>query len=116
VRLIKVIGDAAMLVGADTDALFSATTQLIATAGAATAFPVLRAGVARGPALRHAGDWYGNAVNVASRITGIAPPGATLATREAIDAAGSAFSAEAFGEVALKGIESPVALYTITAA
>jgi class 3 adenylate cyclase len=56
-------------------------------------FPELRAGVARGSAFRHAGDCYGNSVNLASRTTGLASAGAVLATREVVDSASEAFDA-----------------------
>ena len=35
-------------------------------------FPQLRVGMASGPALSRAGDWYGRPVNLASRVTAIA--------------------------------------------
>jgi adenylate cyclase len=96
--------------------LLDATLRLIAAAAATDKFRELRAGVARGPAFHHAGDWYGNSVNLASRITGVAPAGTVLATSEAADAASDAFEAGAFGEATLKGIDQPIALYTVSAA
>ena len=50
--------------------------------------PSLRAGIALGPALLRAGDYYGHSVNIASRVTGIARPGSVLCTEEVRDAAG----------------------------
>ena len=50
--------------------------------------PSLRAGIAFGPALQRAGDYYGNSVNLASRVTGVARPGSVLCTQEVRDAAG----------------------------
>ena len=41
-------------------------------------FPSLRAGIARGPVIGQAGDYYGRSVNLASRITGVARPGSVL--------------------------------------
>lgn len=80
VRLVKTIGDAVMLVSPDADALLGATVELVAAAEAeGEAFPQLRAGVATGPALGRAGDWYGSPVNLASRITAIARPGSVVA-------------------------------------
>jgi adenylate cyclase len=113
VRLIKLIGDAAMLVSDETDQLLETTSRLVAAASATAGFPHLRAGVARGPAFRHAGDWYGYPVNLASRSTGVAPAETVLASTEVVEAAGSTFAAAAFGEFALKGIDAPVALYQV---
>ena len=74
------LGDAAMLVSPDNDALLDAAIALIEAAEVeGQGFPSLRAGVARGAALSRAGDWYGRPVNLASRITDIAYPGSVLA-------------------------------------
>jgi adenylate cyclase len=116
VRLIKLIGDAAMLVCRDADPLLGALWHLLAAVEHDHDLPALRAGVARGGAFRHAGDWYGPPVNLASRITGVAPPQSVIATREACDAASDRFRREPWQEVTLKGIDGPVALYQITAA
>ena len=42
----------------------------------------LRVGIACGPALERAGDWYGSPVNQASRVTTVARPGSVLVTDE----------------------------------
>jgi adenylate cyclase len=44
-------------------------SSLIAAANEQEGFPPLRAGVARGGAFRHGGDWYGRPVKLATRIT-----------------------------------------------
>jgi adenylate cyclase len=116
VRLIKLIGDAAMLVSHDTAALLQAATTLIAAVEREQDLPPVRAGVARGLALRHEGDWYGATVNLASRISSVAPAQAILATREVCDSAGERFRGEPWKQLKLKGIGEPVALYLITPA
>jgi adenylate cyclase len=83
VRLIKMIGDAAMLVCPQPQPLIDAALDLVEQAeGAGEGFPPLRAGVAWGPALNRFGDWYGPPVNLASRITAIALPGSVLVSPE----------------------------------
>jgi adenylate cyclase len=114
VRVIKLIGDAAMLVSRDTDRLLEATWKLIAGIGEERGFPPLRAGIARGGAFRHAGDWYGRPVNLASRITAVAPPGDMLATGEVRDVSGDGFRYEPWKAVELKGIDEPVELYRVS--
>jgi adenylate cyclase len=112
VRLVKMIGDAAMLVSPDTDALLDAALSLVAAADSeAEDFPQLRAGLARGPAVPRAGDWYGRPVNLASRITAIAYPGSVLASREVHDAAGDGYRWSLAGERRLKGIDGRVMLF-----
>jgi adenylate cyclase len=112
VRLVKTIGDAAMLVSSDPGAMLEAASRLIEAAEAeGEEFPYLRAGLALGPTVSQAGDYYGRAVNLASRITGVARPGSVLvdaATKEAVD---GAFRYSFAGERRLKGIDSGVKLF-----
>jgi adenylate cyclase len=76
-------------------------------------FPRLRVGLAFGHAVNRAGDWYGSPVNLASRVTGAAPPGGVRvieSAREAIgDPAGIEWSAPEARH--LKGIRGEVRLY-----
>src|ERR1700682_2180031 len=75
VRLIKTIGDAAMLPSPEPEPLLDAALDLIDAADAeGEDFSQLRAGAALGLALPRAGDWFGRPVNLASRITSVAGP------------------------------------------
>jgi adenylate cyclase len=111
VRLVKTIGDAAMLVGPDAEALLTSTLALVESAEEADDLPPLRAGAAYGPALNRSGDWYGHTVNVASRITAKAEPGTLVATKELCEAAGDVCTWENAGSHALKGIEDELELF-----
>jgi adenylate cyclase len=63
VRLVKMIGDAAMLVSNETEALLNAALDLVERSESeGEGFPPLRAGLSRGAALARAGDWYGRAI------------------------------------------------------
>ena len=73
--------------------------------------PSLRAGIAFGPALQRAGDYFGNSVNLASRVTGVARPGSVLCTREIRDAASDDFHWSSAGRHKLKGVSGPTPLY-----
>ncbi len=89
VQFVKTIGDAVMLVSPDAEQLVTVVLDLLEAADFHH-LPQLRAGVASGMAVSRAGDWYGSPVNLASRVTGIAPAGAALitdSTRQAIGAA-----------------------------
>jgi adenylate cyclase len=110
VRLVKTIGDAAMLVSPEPGALVEVALALVEGAQEAE-LPSVRAGLAMGPALLRAGDFYGHAVNLASRVTGIARPGSVLCTKEVRDAAPDEFDWSPAGRHKLKGVSSPVALY-----
>jgi adenylate cyclase len=110
VRLVKTIGDAAMFVSAEPGALVDAALTLLENAEQAE-LPTLRAGIAVGPALARAGDFYGHAVNVASRVTGAARPDSVLCTKEVRDAARDEFEWSSAGRHKLKGLASAVPLY-----
>lgn len=58
VRLVKTIGDAVMLVSTDTAALVSTMVELVDRVQADETLPQLRAGLAYGPAVSRAGDWF----------------------------------------------------------
>ncbi len=112
VRLVKTIGDAVMLSSPEPQALIEGALRLVESADAeGEQFPQLRAGLAHGPALGRAGDWFGRPVNLASRITAIARPGSVL-----VDSAVHALAPEQFtfsyaGERRLHGLREQVALY-----
>jgi adenylate cyclase len=110
VRLVKTIGDAAMLSCRNPAPLVGAALSLLDAVEEAD-LPTVRAGVACGPALPRAGDLYGHAVNLASRVTGIARPGSVLCTVEVKDAAPEAFDWSFAGKHRLKGVGDSVPLY-----
>jgi adenylate cyclase len=110
VRLIKTIGDAAMFVSPDPEPLIGVALDLVA-AFEQDELPSLRAGIAFGPAFVRAGDYYGNSVNLASRVTGIARPGSVLCTKEVREAAEDSFSWSSAGKHKLKGVSGPTPLF-----
>jgi adenylate cyclase len=112
VRLIKLIGDAAMLVAPEPEPLVAAVRELVERAGD-DGLPPLRAGLAGTEALNHGGDWYGAPVNLASRITGTAAPGEILADDRVAATTAAAFRWAPVGARRLRGIEAPVGLYSL---
>lgn len=122
VRLVKLIGDAAMFASADTTALLESLHELLDRMGEASTgeadddedepLPLVRAGCAYGPAFTRGGDYYGRAVNLASRITGSARPGTVLVSAEVRDRADEdAFRFSRARRRRLKGISGSVDLY-----
>ena len=112
VRLIKTIGDAAMLTSLQPEPLLDAALTLLDAADAeGDDFPQLRAGVAIGAALSRAGDWFGRPVNLARRLTQIARPGSLLAEREVRESAREGYRWSYAGERRLRGIREPVPLF-----
>jgi adenylate cyclase len=112
VRFVKSIGDAAMLVSPESDALLATALDLVDAADAeAATLPQLRVGVARGQAVHRGGDWFGQPVNLASRITGVARAGSVLASREVRDDAGPGVAWSRAGIRELRGVPEAVALF-----
>ncbi|MGN6815386.1 MAG: adenylate cyclase regulatory domain-containing protein [Solirubrobacterales bacterium] len=112
VRLVKMIGDEAMLVATDPESMVSAALALIhAAEEEGQQFPWLRAGIASGPTLPQSGDYYGRPVNLASRITNIARPGSVVLDEATKDAVGEAFDYSYVGERRLKGLDYRVKLF-----
>jgi adenylate cyclase len=109
VRLVKTIGDAALLGSREARPLVSAALTLLDEVEAAD-LPTVRAGIACGLAIPRSGDLYGHAVNLASRVTGVARPGSVLCTEEVRQAAPD-FDWSFAGRHRLKGIGNAVPLY-----
>jgi adenylate cyclase len=110
VRLVKTIGDAAMFVSREPEPMVEAAVALVDAIEEAE-MPALRAGVAWGPALQRAGDFYGHSVNLASRVTGVARPASVLCTQELRDAAAEEFDWSFAGRHRLKGVDGVVPLH-----
>jgi adenylate cyclase len=114
VRLVKTIGDAAMLAAPAPEPLLDAALGLIDAAEAEGGdFPQLRAGAALGAAVPNGGDWFGRPVNLASRITSIARPGSLLIENELYEAAGGGYRTSFAGQRRLRGIRDPVPLFRV---
>jgi adenylate cyclase len=113
VRFIKTIGDAVMFVSPDTAALLDVMLALVDAAAADETLPRLRVGVAYGAAVSRAGDWFGSPVNLASRVTSVARPGAVLVAESARHEIGddTRFRWSNAGAKRLKNIAGEVRLY-----
>lgn len=112
VRLVKTIGDAVMLVSTEPEPMVAAALALIhAAEEEGQQFPWLRAGLATGPTLPQSGDYYGRAVNLASRITNVARPGSVVLDEATKEAAGERFDYSYVGERRLKGLDYRVKLF-----
>lgn len=116
VRLVKMIGDAAMFSSRETVPLLDSVVGLVDAAGNQE-LPSLRAGVAHGQALSRGGDWYGRPVNLAARITGFARPDSVVVAqgvKDAIESAdGDEFRFSFAGRRRFKGIEGEVPVHRV---
>jgi adenylate cyclase len=113
VRLVKTLGDAAMLSSIETGPLVGTALQLVDASQADEDGPLLRAGLAAGEAITRAGDWYGRPVNMASRLTAFARRGSVVASREVREAAGEDFAWSFAGRHHFKGVRGEVEVYRV---
>lgn len=85
---IKTIGDAVLLRCDEPAAAVQLGLRLVEEVGARPQFPILRVGMHTGPAIERHGDWFGAAVNLAARVSGLAGGREVLLTEATRDAAG----------------------------
>jgi adenylate cyclase len=108
-RVVKTIGDEVMVVGADVATLVDWAVGFQGLNAGRRPLP--RIGVHAGDALYRDGDYYGRAVNLASRVGARAAGGEVLVTDAVVGAAGDHLAFEAIGEVKLKGFSEATELY-----
>jgi adenylate cyclase len=114
VRLVKTIGDAAMLVAPEAPPVLDAVLELVVGSKSdSSPRPLLRGGVAAGEALPRASDWYGRPVNLASRLTSFARRGSVVAAKEVHEAASDAYSWSFAGRRRFKGVGGEVEVYRV---
>ena len=112
-RVIKTIGDAVMIVGADAAGLVDWAVgfqRLVADRR-----PLPRIGMHYGPTLYRDGDYYGREVNQAARVAARAAGGEVLVTRPVVELAGRNLEFERIGEVRLKGFQEATELFVARA-
>jgi adenylate cyclase len=113
VRLVKTIGDAAMLVAPEPKPVLDAVLELVEESRGDSSLPLLRGGVASGTALQRAGDWYGRPVNLASRLTSFARRGTVVASKDVHDAAADGYAWSFAGYRGFKGVGSNVPVWRV---
>jgi len=114
VRMVKTIGDAAMLVSEEPGPLVDAALALVdAAEHEGKRFPPVHAGLALGDALPRGGDWYGQPVNLASRITDFAVPGSVVVSKDLREAVDGDYDWSEIGSKKLKGIRGQTELFRV---
>jgi adenylate cyclase len=110
-RLVKLLGDGAMLRLADAAVGVEAALDLVSTMSGEGALSP-HGGVHSGPVIERDLDVFGQTVNLASRIADVAGPGEVLASEEVVQAVGEGtFGFERIQDAQLKGFPDQVALY-----
>ena len=111
VRLVKTIGDAAMLVGPEPAPVVDAVLTLVERSRDES--PLLRGGIASGEGLPRAGDWYGRPVNLAARLTSFARRGSVVASREVRDELQDGYDWSDAGSRKFKGVRGTVEVFRV---
>jgi adenylate cyclase len=113
VRLVKTIGDAAMVVAPEAAPVLDTMLGLVESSREDDDRPLLRAGIASGEALPRAGDLYGRPVNLASRLTSFARRGTVVTSKEVHDAAQDGYQWSPVGSRRIKGVRGQVEVYRV---
>jgi adenylate cyclase len=110
-RPVKWLGDGVMLYFRDPGPGVVAALEMIDGVGSA-GLPPAHVGLHAGPVLFQEGDYFGQTVNLASRIAEYARPGEVLVSQEVVDAsAGTGATFTEIGPVELKGVAGAVRLH-----
>jgi len=110
-RPVKWLGDGAMSYFRDPGSGVDAALEMV-DAVTDAGLPPAHVGVHAGPILFQEGDYFGQTVNIASRIAEYARPGEVLVSQEVVDAsAGSSAIFREIGPVELKGVAGVMRLH-----
>ena len=111
-RVVKFIGDEVMFRADAADIACAVAIDLVESIRADPLLPPLRVGVAFGEVLTREGDYYGSTVNLAARVTKLAPLHGVVATVDTTDALDEqdAFAIQPLGAIEMQGLAEPVEL------
>jgi adenylate cyclase len=110
-RAVKWLGDGVMLYFKDPGPGVEAALEMVAGVTDA-GLPPAHVGLHAGPVVFQEGDYYGQTVNVASRIAEYARPGEVLVSHEVVEAVdGTGATFREIGPVELKGVSGAMRLY-----
>ena len=110
-RAIKWLGDGVMLHFPNPGAGVVAALEMVVGVSDA-GLPPAHVGLHAGPVIFQEGDYYGQTVNLASRIADYAQAGEVIVSQAVVDAAmGSPVSFRSVGPVDLKGVTAPMSLF-----
>ena len=110
-RPIKWLGDGVMFVFPEVGPGVVAALDM-ADGVAEAGLPPSHVGLHAGPVIFQGGDYYGQTVNLASRIAEYARPGEVLVSQAVVDAAGDAVTFTDIGQVELKGVDGAMHLHS----
>jgi adenylate cyclase len=109
---VKWLGDGVMFYFREPAAAVLAALEMAQKVGG-QGLPPAHVGIHAGPVIFQEGDYFGRTVNLAARIAEYARPHEVVVSQEVVDAAeGGPVAFTEIGPVELKGVPSPLRLYT----
>lgn len=110
---VKTIGDAVMVRCEEARDAIELGLRIVEEIGARPQYPIVRVGMHTGTAVERGGDWFGAAVNLAARVSGMAGGDEVLITETTRDAAGELDGVELRqrGRQRFKNIKEPIRIY-----
>jgi len=110
---VKTLGDAIMLQCHNATSAVELGLRIVEEVNNRPQFPIVRVGMHSGDAVERSGDWFGNAVNVAARVSAAAGGNEVLLTQATREAAGELDGIELsrHGQQRFKNVREPVSLY-----
>lgn len=113
-RLVKSLGDAALVHFSTATPALQFALEMVLNAESHGLW-ALHAGVNSGQMLRRDGDYFGSAVNIASRVADAAGPGEVVVTDRVLEGwRGESVRFESLGQVPVKNVDEPVELFRAT--
>jgi adenylate cyclase len=116
-RVVKFIGDEVMFRAESADVACSSAIALVDAVRGDPRLPALRAGVAHGIVASREGDFYGPVVNLAARLTKLAPADGLIASRQTVDVlvAPGDFAIRHLGDIEVRGFAETVGIAEMSA-
>jgi class 3 adenylate cyclase len=112
-RVVKLIGDEVMFTHADTSAMCTIASGLVAAFDTHPVLGGVRVGIAHGDVLTRDGDSFGPVVNLAARIVAVAQPGQVLVDDASAAAAASAWTFIPAGSHTFKGFAESTSVHQL---
>jgi adenylate cyclase len=110
---VKAMGDALLLRASDAARAVGLAERIVRGYGWRHRGLGVRVGMHTGTAVRRGSDWFGSAVNVASRVADAARAGEVLCTEATREAIGPAVPVRDRGQQKFKNLAKPVTLYQL---
>lgn len=114
-EMIKTIGDAVMITSENAAAALAFLHRLRDETRRIHGFPLLRAGISAGPAVKRRGDVFGSTVNTAARLAAVAEAGQIVANDEAASALREAdlLATTSLGPLQLRNVGAPIEAFAL---